>query len=205
MTGVVRVRRALISVSDKTGLERFARGLHENGVELISTSGTAAYLEELGLPVTRIEDITGVAEMFEGRVKTLHPKVHGALLARRDVPGDVTQLAELGIEPIDLVAVNLYPFRRVAARRNAPRDEVIEAIDIGGPAMIRAAAKNHGSVAVVCDPDRYGFLLDEIAESGGVGDETRRSSQRRPSRTPPRTTRRSRTGSPRAIRCPSGC
>jgi phosphoribosylaminoimidazolecarboxamide formyltransferase/IMP cyclohydrolase len=111
--------------------------------------------------------------MFEGRVKTLHPKVHGPLLARRDVPGDVSQLAELGVEPIDLVAVNLYPFRRVAAKRNAPRDEVIEAIDIGGPAMIRASAKNHGSVAVVCDPDRYGFLLDEITESGGLGSETR--------------------------------
>jgi phosphoribosylaminoimidazolecarboxamide formyltransferase/IMP cyclohydrolase len=173
VTGAVRVRRALISVSDKTGLERFARGLHDTGVELISTSGTATFLEELGLPVTRIEDITGVAEMFEGRVKTLHPKVHGSLLARRDVPGDVQQLAELGVEPIDLVAVNLYPFRRVSARRSAPRDEVIEAIDIGGPAMLRAAAKNHGSVAVVCDPDRYGFLLDEIAESGGIGDETR--------------------------------
>ncbi len=146
MTGVVRVRRALISVSDKTGLDRFARGLHEGGVELISTSGTAAFLEELGLPVTRIEAITGVAEMFEGRVKTLHPKVHGALLARRDVPRDVQQLAELGVEPIDLVAVNLYPFRRVASRRAATRDEVIEAIDVGGPAMIRAAAKNHGSV-----------------------------------------------------------
>ncbi len=173
MTGVVPIRRALISVSDKTGLERFARGLHEGGVELISTSGTATFLEELGLPVTRIEDITGVAEMFEGRVKTLHPKVHGALLARRDVPGDVQQLAELGVEPIDLVAVNLYPFRRVSARRSVPRDEVIEAIDIGGPAMLRASAKNHGSVCVVCDPDRYGFLLDEIAESGGIGQETR--------------------------------
>ena len=111
--------------------------------------------------------------MFEGRVKTLHPKVHGALLARRDVPHDVQQLAELGVEPIDLVAVNLYPFRRVASRRAATRDEVIEAIDVGGPAMIRAAAKNHGSVCVVCDPDRYGFLLDEITESGGVGSETR--------------------------------
>jgi phosphoribosylaminoimidazolecarboxamide formyltransferase / IMP cyclohydrolase len=173
VTGAVRVRRALISVSDKTGLDRFARGLHEGGVELISTSGTAAFLEELGLPVTRIEAITGVEEMFEGRVKTLHPKVHGALLARRDVPGDVQQLAELGVEPIDLVAVNLYPFRRVASRRAASRDEVIEAIDVGGPAMIRAAAKNHGSVCVVCDPDRYGFLLDEIKESGGVGSETR--------------------------------
>jgi phosphoribosylaminoimidazolecarboxamide formyltransferase/IMP cyclohydrolase len=173
VTGVVRVRRALISVSDKTGLDRFARGLHENGVELISTSGTAAFLEELGLPVTRIESITGLAEMFEGRVKTLHPKVHASLLARRDVPADVRQLADLGVEPIDLVAVNLYPFRRVAARRSAPRDEVIDAIDIGGPAMIRAAAKNHGSVCVVCDPDRYGFLLDEIVESGGVGSDTR--------------------------------
>jgi phosphoribosylaminoimidazolecarboxamide formyltransferase/IMP cyclohydrolase len=173
VTGVVRVRRALISVSDKTGLDRFARGLHEHGVELISTSGTATFLEELGLPVTRIEDITGVAEMFEGRVKTLHPKVHASLLARRDVPGDVQQLAELGVEPIDLVAVNLYPFRRVSARRAAPRDEVIAAIDIGGPAMIRASAKNHDSVAIVCDPDRYGFLLDEIGETGGVGAETR--------------------------------
>jgi phosphoribosylaminoimidazolecarboxamide formyltransferase/IMP cyclohydrolase len=173
VTGVVRVRRALISVSDKTGLDRFARGLHDAGVELISTSGTAAHLEELGLPVTRIEDITGVAELFGGRVKTLHPKVHGSLLARHDVPSDVAQLSELGVEPIELVVVNLYPFRRVSSRRGVPRDEVIDAIDIGGPALMRAAAKNHGSVAVVCDPDRYGFLLDEIAESGGLGESTR--------------------------------
>ena len=161
------VKRALISVSDKTGLLELAHGLVELGVELIATSGTAAYLDEHGLESTRVEDLTGVAEMLGGRVKTLHPSVHGALLARRDDAGDQASLAEHGIEPIDLVIVNLYPFRHVAARRESSEGDVVEAIDIGGPAMVRAAAKNFAAVAVLVDPERYGFVLDELRESAG--------------------------------------
>ena len=138
----VTVKRALISVSDKTGLLELAHGLVELGVELIATSGTAAYLGEHNLASTRVEDLTGVAEMLGGRVKTLHPSLHGALLARRDDAGDQASMAEHGIEPIDLVVVNLYPFRHVAARRESSEADVVEAIDIGGPAMVRAAAKN---------------------------------------------------------------
>jgi phosphoribosylaminoimidazolecarboxamide formyltransferase / IMP cyclohydrolase len=163
----VTVKRALISVSDKTGLLELAQGLVELGVELIATSGTAAYLAEHGLEATRVEDLTGVAEMLGGRVKTLHPSVHGALLARRDDAGDQASLAEHGIEPIDLVIVNLYPFRHVAARRESSEGDVVEAIDIGGPAMVRAAAKNFAAVAVLVDPERYGFVLDELRESSG--------------------------------------
>jgi phosphoribosylaminoimidazolecarboxamide formyltransferase/IMP cyclohydrolase len=164
---------ALLSVSDKTGVVDFARGLAKLGWTLVSTGGTAKALREAAVPVRDVSEITNFPEMLDGRVKTLHPAIHGGLLARRDVPDHMKALAEHNIEPIDLVAVNLYPFRRVAGRRNAPRDEVIEAIDIGGPAMLRAAAKNHGSVAVVCDPDRYGFLLDEITDAGGISAETR--------------------------------
>jgi phosphoribosylaminoimidazolecarboxamide formyltransferase/IMP cyclohydrolase len=170
----LKVKRALLSVSDKTGLEAFAKGLADLGVELISTSGTAAYLEEHGLTVTRVEELTGLAEMLDGRVKTLHPKVHGALLARRDVPTDAASLAEHGIEPIELLVSNLYPFVRVSARRDVSDEDVVEAIDIGGPAMIRAAAKNHANVAVVVDPERYGFLLDELGEGGELSSGTRR-------------------------------
>ena len=161
------VKRALISVSDKTGLIELAHGLVELGVELIATSGTAAYLAEHNLASTRVEDLTGVAEMFGGRVKTLHPSLHGALLARRDDAGDQASMAEHGIEPIDLVIVNLYPFRHVAARRESSEAEVVEAIDVGGPAMVRAAAKNFAAVAVLVDPERYGFVLDELRESAG--------------------------------------
>jgi phosphoribosylaminoimidazolecarboxamide formyltransferase/IMP cyclohydrolase len=163
----VTVKRALISVSDKTGLLELAHGLVELGVELIATSGTAAYLGEHGLQSTRVEDLTGVAEMLGGRVKTLHPSVHGALLARPDNAGDQASLAEHGIEPIDLVIVNLYPVRHVAARRESSEGDVVEAIDIGGPAMVRAAAKNFAAVAVLVDPERYGFVLDELRESSG--------------------------------------
>ena len=163
----VTVKRALISVSDKTGLLELAHGLVELGVELIATTGTAAYLSEHNLASTRVEDLTGVAEMLGGRVKTLHPSVHGALLARRDNDGDQASLAEHGIEPIDLVIVNLYPFRHVAARKESSEGDIVEAIDIGGPAMVRAAAKNFAAVAVLVDPERYGFVLDELRESAG--------------------------------------
>ena len=158
----MKVARALISVSDKNGLGTFAEGLHELGIELISTSGTAAFLEEAGLPVTRVEELTGQAELLEGRVKTLHPVVFAGILARRDLADDMASLRAQGIEPIDMVVSNLYPFRRVSGRRGVPEAEILENIDVGGPSMVRAAAKNHASVAVVTAPERYGFILDEL-------------------------------------------
>ena len=171
----MKVARALISVSDKNGLGTFAEGLHELGIELISTSGTAAFLEEAGLPVTRVEDLTGQAELLEGRVKTLHPVVFAGILARRDRADDMASLRAQGIEPIDMVVSNLYPFRRVSGRRGVPEAEILENIDVGGPSMVRAAAKNHASVAVVTAPERYGFILDELTSSGGaLSDDTRR-------------------------------
>ena len=136
------IQRALISVSDKTGLEEFAKGLHEFGVELISTGGTAAFLKSLGLPVIEISDYTGEPELFEGRLKTLHPMVHGGLLHRRDNEEHVRQAKENGIKPIDLVCVNLYPFEETVARPDVTLEEAIEKIDIGGPSMLLSAAKN---------------------------------------------------------------
>jgi phosphoribosylaminoimidazolecarboxamide formyltransferase/IMP cyclohydrolase len=151
--------RALLSVSDKTGVVEFARGLAELNWELVSTGGTARVLRDAGLAVRDVSEITGFPEMMDGRVKTLHPAVHGALLARRDVPEHQAALAEHEITPIDLVAVNLYPFRETAARRNASPDEIIEQIDIGGPSMLRSAAKNFSAVWVVVDPDDYRRVL----------------------------------------------
>jgi phosphoribosylaminoimidazolecarboxamide formyltransferase/IMP cyclohydrolase len=147
--------RALLSVSDKTGLVDFARGLVEMGWELVSTGGTARVLREAGLRTTDVSEITGFPEMMDGRVKTLHPAVHGALLARRDVPEHMAALAEHGIAPIDLVAVNLYPFRETVSRKNVSPEDAIENIDIGGPSMLRSAAKNFASVWVVVDPNDY--------------------------------------------------
>jgi phosphoribosylaminoimidazolecarboxamide formyltransferase / IMP cyclohydrolase len=161
----VKIKRALLSVSDKDGLDGFARGLVELGVELISTSGTARFLEEQGLPVTLVERLTGAPEMLSGRVKTLHPHIHAAILARRGHEDDMRSLKEHGIQPIDLVVCNLYPFRRVANRRGVSESEVIANIDVGGPSMVRAAAKNFDSVAVVTDSERYGFVLDELRSS----------------------------------------
>src|SRR3954465_15673531 len=135
------VRRALISVFDKTGLDQFATGLVELGVELVASGGTAAYISELGLSVTPVDALTDVPEMLGGRVKTLHPKIHGAILARRDFPSDQAEVKAQGIELIDLVVVNLYPFR-TAVEKGLPHAEIIENIDIGGPSMIRSAAKN---------------------------------------------------------------
>jgi phosphoribosylaminoimidazolecarboxamide formyltransferase / IMP cyclohydrolase len=169
------IKRALISVSDKNGLATFAAGLRDLGVELISTSGTATFLADAGLPVTTVEELTGAAELLGGRVKTLHPVVHAAILARRSHPDDMASLEAQGIQPIDLVVCNLYPFRHVANRRGVTEPEVIANIDIGGPAMVRAAAKNFDSVAVVTDPERYGFVLDEMRTAGGdLSAETRR-------------------------------
>jgi phosphoribosylaminoimidazolecarboxamide formyltransferase/IMP cyclohydrolase len=154
--------RALLSVSDKTGLIDFARGLAELGWELVSTGGTARALREAGLTAADVSDVTGFPEMMHGRVKTLHPAVHGALLARRDVPEHMDALNEHGIAPIDLVAVNLYPFRETIARKGVTPEDAIENIDIGGPSMLRSAAKNFESVWVVVDPDDYGRVLAAV-------------------------------------------
>jgi phosphoribosylaminoimidazolecarboxamide formyltransferase/IMP cyclohydrolase len=162
---VVPVRRALLSVYDKAGLVELARGLHDAGVALVSTGSTAARIAEAGLPVTPVEELTGFPECLDGRVKTLHPAVHAGILADRRLPDHVRQLAELGIAPFGLVVSNLYPFRETVASGATP-DECVEQIDIGGPSMVRAAAKNHPSVAVVVDPARYPDVLAAVAAGG---------------------------------------
>ncbi|MEU9009917.1 bifunctional phosphoribosylaminoimidazolecarboxamide formyltransferase/IMP cyclohydrolase [Streptomyces sp. NPDC048479] len=159
------IRRALVSVYDKTGLEELARGLHEAGVELVSTGSTAAKIAAAGVPVTKVEELTGFPECLDGRVKTLHPRVHAGILADLRLESHREQLAELGVEPFDLVVVNLYPFRETVASGASP-DECVEQIDIGGPSMVRAAAKNHPSVAVVTSPARYADVLDAVKEGG---------------------------------------
>jgi phosphoribosylaminoimidazolecarboxamide formyltransferase/IMP cyclohydrolase len=163
----VKISRALLSVSDKQGLVELGRSLARHGVELVSTGGTAKALRDAGLAVRDISDLTGFPEMMDGRVKTLHPKVHGGLLGVRSDPGHAEAMAAHGIAPIDLVVVNLYPFAATVAR-GAGRDEVIENIDIGGPSMIRSAAKNHADVAVVTDPADYPALIDALDSSGGM-------------------------------------
>ena len=163
--GVVPVRRALLSVYDKTGLEALATGLHEAGVALVSTGSTAARISAAGLPVTPVEQVTGFPECLDGRVKTLHPKVHAGILADRRNPEHVRQLETLGVEPFDLVVVNLYPFR-ATVRSGAGVEDVVEQIDIGGPSMVRAAAKNHANVAVAVDPDHYGEVLQAVRAGG---------------------------------------
>ncbi|MGE5601086.1 MAG: bifunctional phosphoribosylaminoimidazolecarboxamide formyltransferase/IMP cyclohydrolase [Pseudomonadota bacterium] len=167
MTDLVPVERALISLSDKNGLDRLAQGLAARGVELVSTGGTAAKLRDLGHQVRDIADLTGFPEMMDGRVKTLHPKVHGGLLGVRDNPEHAAAMEEHAIAPIDLVVVNLYPFEATVAR-GASRDEIIENIDIGGPSMVRSAAKNHAHVAVVTDPADYEELLGELGSNDGA-------------------------------------
>jgi phosphoribosylaminoimidazolecarboxamide formyltransferase/IMP cyclohydrolase len=161
----IPLRRALVSVYDKTGLEDLARALHEAGVELVSTGGSASLIEGLGLPVTKVEDLTGFPECLDGRVKTLHPKVHAGILADRRLDTHVSQLAELGVEPFDLVVSNLYPFQQTVAS-GASQDECVEQIDIGGPSMVRAAAKNHPSVAIVTSPTSYDDVLAAVAAGG---------------------------------------
>src|SRR5437870_8429726 len=165
--------RALLSVSDKRGVVDFARGLAALGFEILSTGGTAKLLAEAGVPVRQVSDYTGFPEMLDGRVKTLHPKIHGGLLGCRDLPEHVLAMREHGIEPIDLVAVNLYPFRETIARPGTTLAEAIEQIDIGGPSMLRSAAKNHAQVTVIVDPDDYQPVLAEL-RAGGVTPETRR-------------------------------
>src|SRR5919204_1631138 len=164
----IRARRALVSVSDKTGVVEFARGLARLGVEIVSTGGTAVALSEAGLEVRDVSEVTGFPEILDGRVKTLHPRLHAALLAVRDDPDHMAVLEAEGIEPIDLVCVNLYPFERAVARREVSEADAIENIDVGGPTMIRAAAKNHRFIAVVVGPESYDAVLAELEEAGGM-------------------------------------
>jgi phosphoribosylaminoimidazolecarboxamide formyltransferase/IMP cyclohydrolase len=164
---------ALLSVSDKTGIVEFARGLHALGVRLLSTGGTARLLADEGLPVTEVADVTGFPEMLDGRVKTLHPKVHGGLLARRDVPAHMQALREHGIDTIDLLVVNLYPFEATVAKPGCTLEDAIENIDIGGPAMVRSAAKNWKDVGVLTDASQYGPVLEELRSAKKLSDATR--------------------------------
>ena len=165
---MTKVGRALLSVHDKTGVVDFAKGLSALGIEIVSTGGTAKLLRESGVPVVDVAQLTGFPEMLDGRVKTLHPKVHGGILARRDVPAHMQALDAHGIGPIDLVVVALYPFEQTVARPGVTLDEAVENIGIGGPSMIRGAAKNSGAVGVITDPSQYASVLDELRGSGGT-------------------------------------
>lgn len=167
-------KRALVSVSNKTGVVEFVKGLLEQGIEVISTGGTKRLLEENGLQVIGISEVTGFPEIMDGRVKTLHPNIHGGLLAVRDNETHVAQMNELGIQPIDFVVVNLYPFKETVAKPDVTFADAIENIDIGGPTMIRSAAKNHKFVSVIVDPTDYDVVLAELKENGEVTDETKR-------------------------------
>jgi phosphoribosylaminoimidazolecarboxamide formyltransferase/IMP cyclohydrolase len=170
---MARVRRALVSVHDKRGVVDLGKALAALDVEILSTGGTATLLAEAGIPVRQVSDYTGFPEMLDGRVKTLHPKIHGGLLGRRDLPAHVEAMRQHGIEPIDLVVVNLYPFRETVARPGVTLEQAIEQIDIGGPSMLRSAAKNHAHVTVIVDPDDYAPVLAEMrASGGGVSAET---------------------------------
>jgi AICAR transformylase/IMP cyclohydrolase PurH (only IMP cyclohydrolase domain in Aful) len=166
----VKIKRALLSVSDKTGIVELGKELTAMDVEIISTGGTMKALREAGIPVTAVNDVTGFPEMMGGRVKTLHPKIHGAILAVRDNAEHVRAMKEYGIMPVDLVVVNLYPFRETIAEASVTLAEAIENIDIGGPCMIRAAAKNNRFVAVVTNPGKYGEIIDILKEYGGFSD-----------------------------------
>lgn len=167
------IKRALISVSDKTGIVELAKELQNRGVEIVSTGGTAKALSDAGVKVINISDITGFPECLDGRVKTLHPKVHGGLLAMRSNEEHMKQIRELGIEPIDMVVINLYPFKQTILKENVKLEEAIENIDIGGPTMLRAAAKNYQDVAVIVDPKDYDLVLEEIRSKGDVSPETK--------------------------------
>jgi len=167
------IERALISVSDKTGIAELARGLVALGVEILSTGGTAKLLADQGIPVIEVADYTGFPEMLDGRVKTLHPKIHGGILARRDLPAHMKALDQHGIGRIDLLVVNLYPFREAVAKRDCTFEHAIENIDIGGPTMLRSAAKNHRDVAVIVDPVDYAIVLDELKTDGEVNYSTK--------------------------------
>src|SRR5207248_3285068 len=165
--GLRNIRCALISVSDKTGIVEFARELKSFGVEILSTGGTAKALRDAGIEVRDVSDVTGFPEMMEGRIKTLHPKIHGALLSVRDNADHVAAMREHDIEPIDMVVINLYPFEHTIARENVTVEEAIEQIDIGGPAMIRSAAKNFRDVTVIVSPESYDFVATEMDVQDG--------------------------------------
>ena len=194
MTDIVPIRRALISVSDKSGLLPFAQALAARGVEILSTGGSAKALRDAGVPVKDVSDHTGFPEIMDGRVKTLVPQIHGGILARRDLPEHIDQMRTHNIAPIDLVAVNLYPFEATVAA-GASYDDCVENIDIGGPALIRAAAKNHDFVVVLTDPDQYPGALAEITASGGTSSLFRRRLAARLTHEPPPTTLPSPPGS----------
>ncbi len=162
-----KIKRAIISVSDKTGIVEFSKELASMGVEIVSTGGTYKILKENGIAVTEVSDITGFPEMLDGRVKTLHPKIHAGILARRDVKAHMDAIASMGIEAVDMVVVNLYPFKQTVLKEGVAFDEIVENIDIGGPSMIRAAAKNYKSVAVVVEPSQYAEVLADMKENGG--------------------------------------
>ena len=169
----MKIKRALISVSDKTGVVEFARKLHDAGVEIVSTGGTMKAIRDAGIPVLYVSDVTGFPEIMDGRVKTLNPYIHGGILAVRDDPKHVQQMKEHKITPIDLVAVNLYPFKETVASPNVTLAEAVEQIDIGGPAMIRAAAKNFKFVTVITNPTRYTEIAEKIEKDGAVDGMTR--------------------------------
>ncbi|MQB01119.1 MAG: bifunctional phosphoribosylaminoimidazolecarboxamide formyltransferase/IMP cyclohydrolase, partial [Actinobacteria bacterium] len=169
------MERALISVSDKTGVVELARALHEAGVELISSGGTAQAIAAAGIPVRKVPEVTGAPEILDGRVKTLHPKIHGGILADRRKDAHMKELEGQGIQSIDLVVCNLYPFEKTLAGEGVTEDDAVEQIDIGGPAMVRAAAKNFHSVAVVVDPARYPTIIEELRDSGEISLDTRRA------------------------------
>ena len=170
----IKIKRAIISVSNKIGAVDLARSLNKAGVEIISTGGTMKAIRAAGVPVTYVSDLTGFPEIMNGRVKTLNPKIHGGILAVRDNPEHVKQMEENGIAPIDMVVVNLYPFKATIRKAGVTLAEAIENIDIGGPAMIRAAAKNFKFVTVVTNPEKYDEIAKMISETGGVDYETRK-------------------------------
>jgi phosphoribosylaminoimidazolecarboxamide formyltransferase / IMP cyclohydrolase len=163
-----KIELALISVTDKNGIVSLAKAVHGFGVKILSTGGTAKTIRDGGVPVTEISDYTGFPEMMDGRVKTLHPKVHGGLLGLRDNPAHREMMEEYGIKPIDLVVVNLYQFEKTVAKEGVTLEEAIENIDIGGPAMLRSSAKNYRDVTVIVDPTDYGVVLEEMEQNGGA-------------------------------------
>jgi len=170
----MKVKRALISVSDKTGVVELGKALAALGIEIISTGGTMRTLKEAGVPVIAVQDVTGFPEMMDGRVKTLNPKIHGAILAVRDNPEHVKAMKDHDITPIDLVVVNLYPFQQTIAKPDVTEAEAIENIDIGGPAMVRASAKNFHDVVIITNPDRYEDLIHMLKEKGDIDLKTRK-------------------------------
>ncbi|MGM9519961.1 MAG: IMP cyclohydrolase [Phascolarctobacterium sp.] len=170
----MKIKRALLSVSDKTGIVELGKFLAHNGVEIISTGGTMKALREAGVPVTYVSDVTGFPEIMDGRVKTLNPKIHGAILAVRSNPEHMQALAEHNITPIDLVVVNLYPFRETISKPGVTEAEAIENIDIGGPAMVRASAKNFKDVVIVTYPRRYAQLMEMLDKDGDIDQRTRK-------------------------------